>query len=94
MRIRRFRTPCLLAVLLLVGAARGELRRSSGLIAEKTEWENPYYLVDSPVDGPTLLITAGLHGNEPAGSRAAEQIRHWPIRRGRLVVVPHVNAPA
>ncbi|MBM4089335.1 MAG: hypothetical protein FJ276_07885 [Planctomycetes bacterium] len=93
MRIRRFWLPCVLALLLLAGAARGELRRGSGLIAEKTEWENPYYVVESPVDGPTVLITAGLHGNEPAGSRAAEQIRHWPIRRGRLIVVPRVNAP-
>jgi len=82
-----------LALTLVVGAARAEVHRSSGLIAEKTEWENPYYIVDSCVEGPTLLITGGLHGNEPAGYRAAEQIRHWPIRRGKLIVVPRVNTP-
>lgn len=82
-----------LVLTLLVGAARAEVSRSSGLIAEKTEWENPYYIVDSSVEGPTLLITGGLHGNEPAGYRAAEQIRHWPIRRGKLIVVPRVNTP-
>jgi predicted deacylase len=32
-----------------------------------------------------------MHGDEPAGSYAAEQIRHWPIQAGRLVVVPRVN---
>jgi predicted deacylase len=82
-----------LVFMLLGGVARAEVSRSSGLIAEKTEWENPYYLVDSSVEGPTLLITGGLHGNEPASYRAAEQIRHWPIRRGKLLVVPRVNTP-
>jgi hypothetical protein len=32
-----------------------------------------------------------MHGNEPAGYRAAHQVRHWPIVRGRLVVLPQVN---
>ncbi|NQT37002.1 MAG: succinylglutamate desuccinylase/aspartoacylase family protein [Planctomycetes bacterium] len=82
-----------LVLTLLAGAARAEVGRTSGLIAENTEWENPYYIIDSGVEGPTLLITGGLHGNEPAGYRAAEQIRHWPIRRGKLVVVPQVNRP-
>ena len=82
-----------LVLTLLVGAAQAEISRTSGLIAEGTKWENPYYIVDSGVEGPTLLITGGLHGNEPAGYRAAEQIRHWPVRRGKLIVVPQVNTP-
>ena len=82
-----------LILMLLASAARGEVSRTQGLIAEKTEWENPYYVIDSGVEGPTLLVTGGLHGNEPAGYRAAEQIRHWPIRRGKLIVVPRVNTP-
>lgn len=40
---------------------------------------------------PVVFVTGGVHGNEPAGSHAAEQIRHWPVRRGRLIVVPRVN---
>ncbi len=75
-------------------AAEGfEGKRSSGLLAAGTEWENPYHIVDPGVPGPALLITGGVHGNEPAGYRAAEQIRHWPIKRGKLIVVPRVNAP-
>ncbi len=93
--MRTIRSSVLHALLLtlLVSAARGEVGCTQGLIAEKTEWENLYYVIDSGVEGPTLLITAGLHGNEPAGYRAAEQIRHWPIRRGKLIVVPRVNTP-
>ena len=44
--------------------------------------------------GPTVLIVGGIHGNEPAGALAAEQIRHWPLARGRLVVLPRANVQA
>ena len=64
---------------------------SSGLLVKGTKWETPFFMRDSGVAGPTVFITGGVHGNEPAGARAAEQIRHWPIEKGRLVVVPRVN---
>lgn len=66
---------------------------STGVIAEGSRWETPYYINDSGVDGPTVLVTGGVHGNEPAGYRAAEQIRHWPIVKGRLIVIPRANIP-
>jgi len=67
--------------------------RSQGVIADGTKWETPYYVVDSGVEGPTVFVTGGIHGNEPAGFRAAEQIKQWPIVKGRLVVCPKVNIP-
>ena len=63
----------------------------TGLLGNGQSWETPYYIHDSGAEGPTVVITGGIHGNEPAGARAAEQIRHWPIVRGKLVVVPRVN---
>ncbi len=63
-------------------------------IAPGTEWETPVYFTDSGVEGPTVLITGGIHGNEPAGAGAADQIRHWPLKKGRLIVIPHVNRKA
>jgi hypothetical protein len=66
---------------------------SEGPLAKGTKWETPFYVRVSGQDGPTVVITGGIHGNEPAGARAAEQIRHWPITRGRLVVIPRVNIP-
>lgn len=89
----RFVMPFLLVSTLLASGVRADTTRSQGVLAANTRWANPYYVTDSGIPGPTLLITAGLHGNEPAGFRAAEQIRHWPLRRGKLVVVPRVNAP-
>jgi predicted deacylase len=61
------------------------------VLGKGTAWETPWYLVEGEEPGPTVILTGGVHGNEPAGSHAADQIRHWPIRRGRLIVVPKVN---
>jgi len=80
-------------LVLATSLAAGEAKRSSGLLAEGTKWETRYHVNDSGVEGPALLITGGVHGNEPAGYRAAEQVRHWPIVRGRLLVVPQANVP-
>ncbi|HCE06016.1 MAG TPA: thioredoxin, partial [Verrucomicrobiales bacterium] len=66
---------------------------SEGQLAKGTKWETPFYVRVNGQDGPTVVITGGIHGNEPAGARAAEQIRHWPITCGRLVVIPQANIP-
>ncbi|MEZ6135024.1 MAG: succinylglutamate desuccinylase/aspartoacylase family protein [Pirellulaceae bacterium] len=64
---------------------------SSGKLGAGTTWETRWHIVDSGRDGPTVLICGGVHGNEPAGARAAEQIRSWPITRGKLIVLPEIN---
>jgi predicted deacylase len=78
-----------------VGALPGDGQRvSSGLIARGLPSETPYFIRQAAEPGPTVLVIGGMHGNEPAGAEAAEHIRHWPITRGRLVVVPRANPPA
>jgi hypothetical protein len=67
------------------------VERSEGTIATGTEWETPWYRIESGEPGPVLVLTGGIHGNEPAGWLAADQIRHWPIVRGTLVVLPEAN---
>lgn len=76
------------------GADSPSVRASelSGILGEKTAWATPWYVVEGKEPGPVVFLTGGVHGNEPAGSYAAEQIRHWPIKAGRLIVVPRVNA--
>ena len=54
----------------------------------------PYYAQESGRPGPKVLIVAGIHGDEPAGPAAAEQIRHWPIQKGSLLVVPRASVAA
>lgn len=94
----RFAARCLLPFLLLLAGwsspmAWAELSRSVGVLAEGTKWQTPYYVIDSGEAGPTVMVTGGFHGNEPAGAAAAEQIRHWPIVKGKLIVVPRANVP-
>ena len=75
-------------LLCLPGVASSALavEYSRGVLAKGTRWENPYYVLDSGAAGPVVLITGGMHGNEPAGSRAAEQLVHWNIIRGLSLI--------
>lgn len=66
----------------------------SGLIARGLPSETRYYIRQAAAHGPTVLVVGGMHGNEPAGAEAADQIRHWNVTRGRLVVIPRANPPA
>lgn len=94
----RFAARLILPLLLLLAGwlspiASAEVSRSEGVLAEGTRWQTRYYVIDSGEAGATVMVTGGLHGNEPAGAAAAEQIRHWPIVKGRLIVVPRANVP-
>lgn len=71
-----------------------ESRLSTGVIAPGLASETAFFVREAAQAGPTVLIVGGMHGNEPAGAEAADQIRHWTIERGRLVVVPRANPPA
>ena len=44
--------------------------------------------------GPAVLILGGVHGDEPAGSLAAEKICNLAVKRGTLLVIPRVNTLA
>jgi succinylglutamate desuccinylase len=91
---RCFRSAVLLVVCLLAVCPAVAVERTGGLIGAGTKWATPYYVIDSEVAGPTVMITGGMHGNEPAGARAAEHIRFWTIRRGKLIIVPRLNVTA
>lgn len=84
-------------VLLFVsGHARSEEEAQfrSAPLASGSRFETTVYEQDTGRAGPTVLIVSGLHGDEPASSYAADQVRHWPLVKGRLVVVPRANVPA
>lgn len=90
---RPWRVLFVVALLTQVVSADDGVRRvlQSGMLGEGKSWSTPYYVVDSQVKGPIVFVTGGIHGNEPSGARSADQIRHWPIERGKLIVVPRVN---
>ncbi len=93
---RRFLLFLAAAILLALQPAQAREAQTARtrVLGAGTSWETPWHVRDSGTPGPTVLVTAGVHGDEPAGAYAAEQIRHWPIRRGRLVVLPRANPAA
>lgn len=89
-QLKRFAFVFLLTVGTCAAACFAE-QQETGTLGRGQAWETSYYVHDTGLDGPTVLVVGGMHGNEPAGARAAEQIRHWPIVRGKLIVVPRAN---
>ena len=81
-------------VLLLLGCYTSVAGAQAGWIAAGTPFETPWYRVEGAAPGPAVLVVGGVHGNEPAGAEAADQIRHWRLERGVLLVVPHLNRRA
>lgn len=52
-----------------------------------------YFIIDSQNPGPTLLLVAGTHGNEPAGTIGLERFMSLgqKISKGKIIIVPRVN---
>jgi predicted deacylase len=63
-------------------------------LATGSQFATPAFVHDTGKAGPTVFICGGMHGNEPAGAAAADNIRHWQITAGKLVVVPRANVLA
>ncbi len=60
-------------------------------IAEGTQYETTLYVIESHNPGPTVLVTGGVHGNEPAGYKAAAELIDEEIKCGTLLVLPNAN---
>ncbi len=77
-----------------IGVAGPAASTSSGELAASTRWTTKFFISDSKKPGPTVLVVAGIHGDERAPPLAASRIRRWQPSRGKLVVVPEANRPA
>ena len=64
---------------------------TTGVLSSGDPQATTYYICDSGKAGPVVMVTGGVHGDEPAGAAAAEQIRHWHVSKGKLIVVPRLN---
>ena len=52
------------------------------------------YIFDSGLPGKTLVIVAGVHGNEPSGSRALTNMIHSGdihVNSGKVIIIPYAN---
>jgi predicted deacylase len=87
--------------LLTVGAlmaGRGEKRYGiNELSVDGRPYRLPMWLINGNAEGPTLVVTAGVHGAEYAGIAAALDLgRSFDAATlcGRIVVVPVMNLPS
>jgi len=63
-------------------------------LGPESAWETEVVIINAPMDGPTVMVIGGVHGDEPAGAMAASQIAGWRIDKGRLIVIPRANTRA
>ena len=68
--------------------------RSERRLLPGTQWATPLVTTHSGVEGPRVMVLGGVHGNEPGGWLAAEEIAEWEVAAGSLLVVPRANALA
>lgn len=65
------------------------------VIAPGEKFETLYYEFKGDLPGPTVLLEAGIHGNEPAGTEALEWlVPRLTVTRGRVLVLPRMHALA
>lgn len=63
-------------------------------IQRGTPYETNVHVVEADQQGPTAVVIAGMHGDEPAGFQAAHDMVEWQLNRGTLVIVPEADAEA
>ena len=56
-----------------------------------TPWETPLLIRHSGAPGPAVLLLGGVHGNEPGGWLAADELTALQPRAGSLIVLPRAN---
>lgn len=54
-------------------------------------WETMMQVRHSGRQGSTVMVLGGVHGNEPSGWLAAEELLSWEPTFGSLIVVPRAN---
>ena len=69
----------------------GQLTR---VLLEGTPSETELVVRHSGIAGPVLLFLGGVHGNEPGGWLAADEVSTWKPAAGSLVVLPRANVQA
>ncbi|MEN6351529.1 MAG: succinylglutamate desuccinylase/aspartoacylase family protein [Syntrophomonas sp.] len=63
-------------------------------LASGTKYATKLYIISSNNPGPVVMFVGGVHGNEPAGFKAANIVKDYTITKGTLLVIPNANLPA
>jgi hypothetical protein len=100
-----FRRVCLLAVAVFLflsfrfqdlAAEKGHVFPESQTKAyfQETRQELTVYYIRGRQPGATLLVIAGIHGDEAGGYLTAERYADVKLNKGNLIIVPRLNGPA
>lgn len=63
-------------------------------LPSRTQIDTPIYVYRAPLDGPTMALTAGMHGDEINGMEIVRRIidtGHNKVARGTTVCMPIIN---
>jgi len=63
-------------------------------LMKDTPYATPAYVYKASVEGPAVMVVGGVHGNEPAGSLAAQKFCDVDLLKGTLIVIPKANITA
>ena len=77
----------------LAVSARAETVQS-GFLMRNTPAQTRFWIKKGDLEGPTVVIIGGVHGDEPAGYLAARELANWTVESGTLVLVSDGNVPA
>ena len=81
------------AILATQGTSQAAIQ-TTYTIRDDTPDETDVYITDTQNSGSTAVVVGGIHGNEPAGYEAAEDIKTWSIDQGTLITIPQANPVA
>ncbi|MGE0227909.1 MAG: succinylglutamate desuccinylase/aspartoacylase family protein [Dehalococcoidia bacterium] len=71
--------------------AAGRVER---LLLSGTPWETTLVAAHSGRPGSAVMFLGGVHGNEPGGWLAAEELASWQPSAGSILVIPRANIVA
>ena len=89
-----FRIIFIALILLLFCFTQSALLQTTSVeyICAGTDYETPVYTIKTDYEEPTIMIVAGIHGNEKASIKAAEYLKdNLNIERGTLIIIPKAN---
>ena len=84
----------IIVILLTFCFVFAEGSRSTVTIMKDTRFGTEAHMADSGINGLTVIIIGGIHGDETAGVLAAEALSRLIPLKGKIVVVPRANKPA
>lgn len=76
------------------------MKITSGMLATDTSYRTPYTIFHATQGGPVMMIAAGIHGNETASIKAAQNLitklntGKISLHQGTLIVTPIMNKKA